>query len=44
MRTPFLEGLFDEIDATLTAAAFAEENEAATARQIFSGRFARHGR
>ncbi len=43
MRTPFLKALFDKIDAALTAAAFAEENEVATARQILSGR-SRHER
>jgi len=37
-RTPSPKGLFAELDTTWTAAAFAEENEAATARQILSGR------
>jgi hypothetical protein len=41
MRTPTLRALLDELGAALTAAAFAEENEAATAREIFSGGAAR---
>lgn len=44
MRTPFLKVLFDGIGATLTAVAFAEENEAGTARQILSGESVRRGR
>jgi hypothetical protein len=43
-RRPFLEGLLARLDATLSAAAFAEEDEAATARQLLSGRSARRRR
>ena len=34
MRRPFMKRLFEKVEATLTAAAFAEESEVETARQI----------
>jgi hypothetical protein len=34
MRTPSLKRLLEKLATTFAAAAFAEENEAATARQI----------
>jgi hypothetical protein len=37
-RTPLVRKLLDAFDDTSTAAAFAEEDEPATARQLFSAR------
>jgi hypothetical protein len=37
MRRPFMKRLFEKVEATLTAAAFAEESEVETARQIAAG-------
>jgi hypothetical protein len=40
MRKPFLKRLLDALGAALSAAAFAEENEASTARRMVPGRTA----
>jgi hypothetical protein len=37
MRRPFMKRLFEKVEATLIAAAFAEESEVETARQIAGG-------
>ena len=36
MRSPFAKTLREKVEAALTAAAFAEENEVETAREILS--------
>ena len=36
MKRPFLKRLHDELEATFAAAAFAEEDDAETARELLS--------
>ncbi len=36
MRRPFMKRLLEKVEATLTAAAFAEESEVETARRIIA--------
>ncbi len=43
MRRSFTRRLFEKVEATLAAAAFAEEGEAETARRIFAEAEALHG-